>query len=181
MFRVGLGQDSHRIKLKTRLSTPHAGEKTIDVVASNSKLKTQKNLILGGIEVSKQYYALADSEGDVIIHSLCNALSTAIGGGSLDTWAGTMFKKGITDSKQFLKAILEKVKVKGFKIANVSIMVEAQRPRLEKHRPKIQASLGKLLGIKKENIGIAFTTGQDLTAFGKGEGIQAFSTILLFK
>jgi len=161
-YRIGLGLDSHRIKEKR-------------------EEKREKNLILGGVEVSKDYYALADSEGDVVIHSLCNALSTAIGGGSLDTWAGPMFRQGITDSKEFLKIVLEKVKRKGFKIKNVAIMVEAQRPKMEQYREKMQQSLAKLLEIKKENIGIAFTTGQDLTEFGKGKGIQVFATVLLNK
>ena len=56
MFRVGIGQDSH-------------------------KLKAGGGLILGGVEVSQEFHLEADSEGDVIIHSLCNALSTAIGMG----------------------------------------------------------------------------------------------------
>lgn len=167
MFRIGLGQDSHRIKLKNQ--------------SASWRTKIKKSLILGGVEVSKEDYALADSDGDVIIHSLCNALSTAIGGGSLDTWAGPMAKKGVTDSKEFLKVILEQVKKRGFKISNVAVMLEGQRPKLEKKRPQIQISLAKLLGIKKENIGIAFTTGQDLTVFGKGEGIQVFTTVLLSK
>lgn len=162
-FRVGLGQDSHRLKIKKK----------------NEKRK--KNLTLGGIEVNQKYYALADSEGDVIIHSLCNALSTAIGGGSLDTWAGLMAKDGITDSKEFLKVILKRVKRKGWQINNVAIMVEAGQPRLELNREKIQASLANLLGIEKDCLGLAFTTGEDLTSFGKGEGIQVFSMVLLQK
>ncbi|MBL7159543.1 2-C-methyl-D-erythritol 2,4-cyclodiphosphate synthase [Candidatus Microgenomates bacterium] len=170
MFRIGIGLDSHRIKLKT---PRRAG--------SASGGKNKKNLILGGVEVSKDYYALADSDGDIIIHSLCNALSTAIGGGSLDTWAGPMFKKGITDSQEFLKVIFQKVKNQGFKVGNVAIMLEGQNPKLEKYQEKMQKSLAKLLEIKKEDIGIAFTTGQDLTVFGKGKGIQVFSTVLLFK
>lgn len=165
MLRIGLGLDSHRIRAKNK----------------EQRTKIEKNLVLGGIEVSKDYYAVADSDGDVIIHSLCNALSTAIGQGSLDTWAGPMFKKGITNSKEFLKVILKKVRNEGFKINNVAIMLEGQKPKLEKHREKIQLSLAKLLGIRKEDIGIAFTTGQDLTVFGKGEGIQVFSTVLLYQ
>ena len=150
MFRVGVGQDSHRLKEGGRL-------------------------ILGGVKISEKYYLEADSDGDVVIHSLCNALSTAIGGGSLDTWAGEMFKKGATDSKEFLKAILIKVKDKGYKINNAAIMVEAGKPRLEGFRKKMQISLAKLLEIEMDKVGIAFTTGEDLTTFGKGEGIQAFS------
>lgn len=154
MFRVGLGQDSHR-------------------------LKRGGKLILGGVKISEKYYLEADSDGDVIIHSLCNALSTAIGGGSLDTWAGEMFKSGITDSREFLKVIVNRVKEKGLKINNAGIMVEAGKPRLEEFREKMQISLAGLLEIERDKVGIAFTTGEDLTAFGKGEGIQAFSIVSL--
>lgn len=162
MFRIGLGQDSHRLIF-------------------NSQLLISKHLILGGIEITKKYYLEADSDGDVIIHSLCNALSTAIGGGSLDTWAGEMFRNGVKDSREFLKAILIKVKSQNYKIGNAAIMVEAGNPKLEKFREKMQESLAKLLETKIENIGIAFTTGEDLTSFGRGEGIQVISTILLEK
>lgn len=154
MFRVGLGQDSH-------------------------KLKEGGKLILGGVEISEKYCLEADSDGDVIIHSLCNALSTAIGGGSLDTWAGEMFKSGITDSREFLRKIIKKIKVKGYQIGNVAIMVEAGKPKLEGFREKMQISLAGLLEIERDKVGIAFTTGEDLTAFGKGEGIQAFSIVSL--
>lgn len=153
-MRVGIGQDSHRLKEGGRL-------------------------ILGGVEISQDCYLEADSDGDVIIHALCNALSTAIGGGSLDTWAGEMFKSGITDSREFLKAIVDKIKKKGLKINNVGIMVEAGKPSLEGFREKMQISLAKLLEIERDKVGIAFTTGKDLTVFGKGEGIQAFSIVSL--
>lgn len=154
MFRVGLGQDSHR-------------------------LKAGGVLVLGGVEISQELHLEADSDGDVIIHSLCNALSTAIAGGSLDTWAGEMFKSGITDSREFLKVIVAKIKKKGLKINNVGIMVEAGKPSLEGFREKMQASLAKLLETETDKVGIAFTTGEDLTAFGKGKGIQAFSIVSL--
>lgn len=162
MFRIGLGQDSHK------LIRPAGGS-------------ILKRLILGGVEITKEYYLEADSDGDVIIHSLCNSLSTAIGGGSLDTWTGEMFRNGITDSKEYLRKILAKVKAGKYKITNVAIMVEAAKPKLEKYREEIQKSLAKLLEIEAENVGIAFTSGEGLTGFGKGEGIQAISTVLIEK
>jgi 2-C-methyl-D-erythritol 2,4-cyclodiphosphate synthase len=157
MYRVGLGQDSHELK------------------------KGKQGLRLAGVKVNGGYYLVADSDGDVVTHSLCNALSTAIGGGSLDTWAGAMFKKGITDSREFLKEILKRMKGEGFKVVNVAIMVEGSRPRLEGEREKMQRSLAKLLGIKKKDVGIAFTSGEGLTSFGKGEGLQAMSMVLIYK
>ena len=156
MFRIGLGQDSH-------------------------KLIKRGTLVLGGVEITRDYAFEADSDGDVIIHSLCNALSSAIGGGSLDTWAGAMFDKGITDSKKFLDAIFIRVKEQGYSISNVSIIVEAGKPKLEGYRVNMQESLAKLLRVHKQQIGITFTSGEGLTGFGKGQGIQAFSMVLLEK
>ena len=156
MFKVGLGQDSHR-------------------------LIKDKSLVLGGVKIEFELGMEADSDGDVIIHSLCNALSTAIGGGSLDTWAGEMFKSGITDSKKFLQVIVDLVRERGFKINNVSIMVEAKQPRLEVERERMQRSMAKLLGVEADQVGIAFTSGEGLTEFGKGKGIQAISMVLIEK
>lgn len=155
-MRIGIGLDSHRLNEGTK-----------------------KKLILGGVEISKEYCLIADSDGDVIIHSLCNALSTAIGGGSLGTWAGEMFKKGVTDSREFLKVIIDRVKKKGLKINNAAIMVEAGKPKLEGFRKQMQLSLAKLLEIEADKVGIAFTTGEGLTAFGRGEGIQALTIVSL--
>ncbi len=155
-MRIGIGLDSHRLNEGTK-----------------------KKLILGGVEISKDYCLIADSDGDVIIHSLCNALSTAIGGGSLDTWAGEMFKKGVTDSREFLKVIVDRVKKKGLKINNAAIMVEAGKPKLEGFREQMQLSLAKLLDVEADKVGIAFTTGEGLTTFGRGEGIQAFTIVSL--
>ncbi|MDO9027571.1 MAG: 2-C-methyl-D-erythritol 2,4-cyclodiphosphate synthase [Candidatus Roizmanbacteria bacterium] len=161
IFRIGIGQDSHRIK------------------AYDLENKNQKPLILAGILIDKTIKIEADSDGDMIIHSLCNALNTAMGLGSFDAYSGPLCKQGITDSREYLKAALKKIQKKSFKINNVAIMVEAGQPRLEKHREKITESLANLLNIKKENIGIAFTSGDKLTNFGQGEGIQVWSTVTL--
>lgn len=163
MYRIGIGQDSHKLKPKS------------------NKSKIKKNLILGGVEVSPKYYLEADSDGDVIIHALCNALNTAIGFGSFDLYAGPMFNQGVIDSKEYLRVALGMVKQKGYKINNISFMVEAQKPKLENYREKICRSLTKLLSIDKRRIGIAFTSGENLTSFGKGRGIQVFCLVSLIK
>jgi len=157
MIRVGLGQDSHKL------------------------VKGRGVLVLGGLKIKDGYYLKADSDGDVIIHSLCNALSTAIGEGSLDTWAGEMNRKGVIESKEFLKVIFGKVKKLGYRVNNIAVMVEAKEPRLEEHRNKMQQLLAGLLEIEKEQIGMAFTSGEELTSFGRGEGIQALTVVLIEK
>ncbi|OGD86465.1 2-C-methyl-D-erythritol 2,4-cyclodiphosphate synthase [Candidatus Curtissbacteria bacterium RBG_13_35_7] len=159
MQRVGLGQDSHKFA------------------------KSKKLLVLGGIKISSINGLLANSDGDVILHSLCNALSSSIGGDSLSTWSDKMCQqKGIKDSQKYLKFIFNKVKLKKYKVENVSIAVEAKKPRLD--QPiinKIKINIAKLLQIKKEQVGITFTSGEGLTDFGKGKGIQVLSIVNIYK
>ena len=89
MIRIGIGQDSHRFD-------------------ENSS----KPLILGGIKISSKGGLRANSDGDVILHSLCNALSSAMGGDSLGTWAdGMCLQQGIKDSKKYLEYILDRKSV----------------------------------------------------------------------
>lgn len=157
MYKVGIGQDSHAFD------------------------ENQKPLVLGGIVIRLSGGLKADSDGDVILHSLCNALSSAIGGDSLGTWADEMcLKQGIKDSRKYAVFILEKVKKAGYKVGNVSISVEAKKPRLSLDQiKKIKKSTAEILKINIICVGLTFTSGEDLTAFGQGKAIQAFSLVIL--
>ena len=159
MYRIGIGQDSHPFS------------------------KIIKPLILGGVKITETGGLEGNSDGDAILHSLCNALSSAIGGDSIGTWSDEMcLKQGITDSSKYLEVVYEKIKKNDYKINNISIAVEAQRPRLSPDQIKmIKSSLAKLLLINIKQIGITFTSGEGLSAFGKGEGIQVFSITMLQK
>jgi 2-C-methyl-D-erythritol 2,4-cyclodiphosphate synthase len=157
MYRVGIGQDSH--------SFDHG-----------------KPLVLGGLVIFKNNGLKANSDGDVILHSICNALSSAIGGNSLGTWADEMCFKGITDSKEYVKYIMKKVSIKNYQINNLSISIEAKTPYLSlKIIKKIKKKIAQLLKIKLEQLGITFTSGENLTSFGKGKGIQVLTIVSLKK
>jgi len=154
-YRSGLGQDSHRFA------------------------ETKKPLILGGAEISKTGGLSGNSDADVILHAICNALSSAIGGGSLSTWSDEMCVQGIKDSKKYLAEILKKVRAEGWHVVNCSVTLEAGKPKLEKHLPKINCSLAKLLSIPADCVGCTVTSGEKLTSFARGEGVQAFALVLL--
>ncbi|MBI2557784.1 2-C-methyl-D-erythritol 4-phosphate cytidylyltransferase [Candidatus Woesearchaeota archaeon] len=154
-FRIGFGQDSHRF-------------------SSNKN----KKLVLGGHKLN-EIGLEADSDGDVILHALFNAISSAIGERSLGFYADAMYKKGITDSKEYLNIILNKLKEKNTEINNVSVMIEAAKPRLEKHTDNIKSSLSKILKINIQRIGIAYTSGEKLTSFGQGNGMQCFVVVTI--
>jgi len=153
MIKVGIGQDSHKFS------------------------KAKKPMVLGGFVIPGENGLEANSDGDVILHSLFNALSQSVGGKSLGYYADPMFRKGITDSREYIKVALDMVTKKGYGINNAGIMVEAMKPRLECYSDKIKESLCKILGLGQDNVGITFTSGEGLTEFGKGRGIQAISII----
>lgn len=157
MDRVGIGQDSH-------------------------KFAKNRPLILGGIKVVDKGGLEGNSDGDVILHSLCNALSSAISGDSLSTWSDDMCKRGIADSQKYVDYIFNKVKRQKYKVENVSISVEAKRPyiKIETAR-EMKMTIAKLLEISEGQIGITFTSGEGLTPFGRGLGIAAICIVLLSK
>lgn len=157
MIRVGLGQDSHWF-----------GDK-------------KKPLVLGGIKVADQGGLKANSDGDVILHSLCNALSSAIGGDSLGTWADEMcWQQGIIDSQEFVKAIMKKVKDQNYQVNNASLAIEAKKPKISlKTFQKMKQKISQLLEIDSSAVGITITSGEGLTAFGQGKAIQVFAVVTL--
>ena len=157
-FRVGMGQDSHRL-------------------VENS----EKKLALGGIEIEYEKSFEGNSDGDVIIHALCNALEQAIGGDSLAVYTDPMCERGITDSRKYLKVAMEHIKERGYKVNNIGISVEAKAPMILPLADKMRSALAPILGIDKDNIGINATSGERMTCFGKGEGIQAFAIVSLIK
>jgi len=164
-FRIGIGQDSHEFS------------------------KEKEILILGGYKISdKEGFSdinafAGNGDGDIFLHSLCNALSSAIGGDSLGTWADDMYYKyGIKDSKKMLDVVFQKVINLGYVVNNVSFSAEGKKPFLtQKITYKMKASIAKLLNITKDRVGITLTSGESLTSFGKGKGMQVFTIVSLIK
>ena len=158
MFRVGIGQDSHRFA------------------------KLRKPLILGGVKVSDKGGLRGNSDTDVILHSLCNALSSAIGGDSLSTWSDEMCRRGIKDSQMYVDYIFKKVKREKYKVENVSIALEAKKPYIKLVTVgRIKKNIASLLQVESTQVGITFISGEGLTSFGRGLGMQAISMVLLSK
>ncbi|MDO5561914.1 MAG: 2-C-methyl-D-erythritol 2,4-cyclodiphosphate synthase [bacterium] len=157
LFRIGIGQDSHRLE----------------------KAKKDEALYLAGMPFLCNLKSVAHSDGDVILHALCNALSTALGGPSFSVFADQEYKKGLTDSKIYLQHFLEEMHKNNYQIANLSISVEALQPKLEAYNLIMKKTLAKILNIEVKQIGLAFTSGEGLTSCGSGEGISAIVTVLL--
>lgn len=152
IFFTTIGQDSHRIE----------SPKT-------------KPLMLGGVEFEADYSLSANSDGDVVLHALTNAVSGATTYNVLGKVADKMCKEGITDSREYLKEAL--TAIGGIKIEHVSISIEALKPKFSPKISAMRTSIANLLHISEDRIGITATTGEGLTECGKGNGI--FVTVLL--
>jgi 2-C-methyl-D-erythritol 2,4-cyclodiphosphate synthase len=160
-FRIGFGLDSH---------------------AFCPDYNVRKPLILAGVIFSDRLSLQANSDGDVVAHAVFNALSQAIGDRSIGYYADSMcLEQEITDSKEYLKVILQKIKQQNYLIGNMGITMEAKRPKMEKYADQMKQSLASILNMKENQLGFTFTSGEGLTAFGKGLGIQAQAVCLLIR
>lgn len=148
-MKVAIGQDSHKIDYNNK----------------------EKKLLLGGIEFQEDYCLSANSDGDVILHALTNAISGITCKNILGKVADDMCKKGIIDGEEYVK---EALKYLGEKIAHVSIAIECKTPRIAPKIEEMRKNIARILKVEENCVGITATTGEGLTEFGKGKGISAF-------
>ena len=153
-----IGQDSHRFG-------DSCGEATIK---------------LGGIDIPFDKPVVANSDGDVVLHAITNAVSGFTGvnilGGEADK---ICLEDGIKDSTVYLRKALEYMK--DGNVIHCSVTIECLRPKLMPHIPEMKKAIGNLLGLPVSSVGITATTGEGLTGFGKGEGIQVFAILTFAK
>ena len=131
-----------------------------------------KPLVLAGITITDHIGLQGNSDADVVLHALCNALSSISGTTILGAITDTMCKQGITDSKLYLEKAIQTMQ--NHALVHIAISIECKTPKLSPWIATMRSSLAGLTKLKTDQIGITATSGEGLTAFGKGEGIQAF-------
>lgn len=137
-------------------------------------------LVIGGVRIPFEFGLAAHSDGDVLIHAICDALLGAASLGDI----GVHFPdsdpayKGV-DSRVLLRRTLEMVHGRGFAVANVDATVIAQRPKMAPHFPQMRQRLCADLGIDEEQLNLKATTTESMGFTGRGEGIAALAIALL--
>jgi 2-C-methyl-D-erythritol 2,4-cyclodiphosphate synthase len=155
-FRVGLGQDSHRF----------SGDPA-------------RKLVLGGVTIDGEPGLDGNSDADVVLHALCRALEQAIGTDGFSRYADQMSRDGIDDSREYVKVARANVERAGYRVNNVGLTIEGARPRIDPLVDRMKASVALLLDVPPGAIGINASTGERMTPFGRGEGVQAFAIVSL--
>lgn len=156
IFRTAIGQDSHQFLSED----------------------STKPCVICGIIFKDVPGLSADSDGDVVFHALCNAITSITHVPILGKVAKELYEKdGITDSEVYLK---EALKTLTDKIVHVSISLEGKRPYFQDKVHLMKEKLSNILKIEKDQIGITATTGDGLTDFGCGDGVQCFCILTTF-
>ncbi len=152
--RTGIGQDSHRFLPQD----------------------SSKPCIIAGLIFNDVPGFNANSDGDIVFHAICNAITSLTGvlilGGLADDLC---LKDGITDSEVYL---CEAMKTLGAQqISHVAITIEAKKPKIKERLGELRENIARVMGLSVSQVGITATTGEGLTDFGCGDGAQAFAIV----
>jgi 2-C-methyl-D-erythritol 2,4-cyclodiphosphate synthase len=137
-------------------------------------------LVLGGVTVPCERSLEAHSDGDVVLHALCDALLGAAALGDI----GVHFPPGDPayrniDSRILLRSTCELLSTAGYRVANADITIVAQAPRLAPHIDAMRSRISSDLQTPPGQVNVKATTTEQLGFTGRGEGIAAFAVVLL--
>lgn len=139
-------------------------------------------LWLGGIRIEHGQGCVAHSDGDVVIHALCDALlgAAALGDIGLHFPDSSEEYKGI-DSKILLVYTVELLDAEGYKIGNVDCTICLQRPRLRPYIDRMRETLAPILGVDIDRVSVKATTTEHLGFVGRAEGVAAYATAIIIR
>ena len=156
-LRVGTGYDIHR-------------------------LVAGRRLLLGGVEIPFSKGLLGHSDGDVLLHAICDAMLGAAAQPDIgQLFPDTDEKWKDADSRVLLRSVFESLKKQGWQLINIDATVVAEEPRLAPHLAAIRNRIAADLGADPEAVGVKATTAEGLGAVGRQEAIAAHASALLYR
>jgi 2-C-methyl-D-erythritol 2,4-cyclodiphosphate synthase len=153
--RVGIGYDIHRLE---------AGD----------------GIVLAGVRILCPYRLVAHSDGDAVLHAVCDAILGALALGDL----GEMFPDNDArhrgrDSAEFVRDILALPQLAGWRIANLDVNIIAQAPRLMEHKPAMRRRLAELFDLELDCVGVKARSNEGCDAVGAKQAIVAQAVVLI--
>ncbi len=146
------------------------------------RLDTGYRLMIGGVHIPSQLGSVGHSDGDCLLHTVCEALIGALTLGDL----GKLFPdtseefKGI-DSSLLVKQVMKKVKEKGYRVVNIDSTIMLESPKLRHYIDQMRKNIATLLEIPVEYVSVKATTTEGLGFVGRQEGIMTQSVVLIEK
>ena len=154
-FRIGIGYDIHQ-------------------------LKENNLLILGGVNILHNKGTIAHSDGDVVIHAICDALLGAAGLGDIGHFFpdnDNQFKD--IDSKILLIEVCQNIQKKGYKIVNIDVSVILEKPKIKRYIPNMKEEISNCIKLSSDRVNIKATTSEKLGFIGKEKGIACHAVVLI--
>ena len=154
-MRIGIGFDIHR-------------------------LVEGRSLMLGGVKIPSEKGLLGHSDGDVLLHAVCDAVLGAVGAGDNGSYFPDTDPKWKGASSQlFIEKATELASRRSLRVANVDAVILTEQPKLAPHRAAIQRSVAQVLRIKDDRVNVKAKTMQKLGPIGEGEAMAAYVVALL--
>jgi len=164
MIRVGQGFDVHAFA---------------DPVSSDGT-ESAATIVLGGASIPHSRPLLAHSDGDVLLHALCDALLGAAGLGDIGRhFPDTDPQYQNISSRHLLREVMTLLTQKGWQLSNADLTIIAQAPRMAPHREAMVENISADLACYREQVNVKATTTETLGFTGRGEGIACMATVLL--
>lgn len=155
MFRIGYGTDIHR-------------------------LVVDRPLIVGGVMVESELGSDGHSDGDVLFHSITDALLGAIAVGDIGSHFSNSDERWRDASSDiFLKFAVEAVSGRGFEISNVDATIDLERPKLRPYIDEIRRKTADILGLAIDQVSVKAKTGEAVDAVGESRAIRAQAVVLI--
>lgn len=155
LLRIGIGFDLHR-------------------------LRRGRPLLLGGVRIPHPSGPVGHSDGDVVLHALCDALLGAAAGGDIgDRFPDTDPRWKGADSRRFVEAVWRPLKRAGWIVCNVDVTVLAESPRLGPWKQRVAARVAGLLGLPAGRVSVKAKTMEGLGPIGRGKAVAAQAAVLM--
>ncbi|MDD2564305.1 MAG: 2-C-methyl-D-erythritol 2,4-cyclodiphosphate synthase [Salinivirgaceae bacterium] len=146
------------------------------------QLAEGETFILGGIKIEHYNGTIAHSDGDVLVHAMCDAILGAAALGDIGKHYpdnDPTFKN--IDSCILLGKCCQLIREQGYEIGNIDSTIALQKPKIGSYLPSMIAKLSEIMSVEIGNISIKATTTEKLGFVGKQEGVEAYSSVLIYK
>jgi len=154
-YRIGIGYDIHR-------------------------LSENRSLFIGGIEIPYIKGLLGHSDGDVLLHAICDALLGAASAGDIgEHFPDTDPKYGGISSAELLKTVSDLIKGQGFTLNNLDAVIIAQEPGLSPFKKAMQQRIANILGVDELLINVKAKTNNGLGELGEGKAIASYAVVII--
>ncbi len=154
-FRIGCGYDVHQ-------------------------LKENNSLILGGVTIPHYKGTIAHSDGDVVLHAICDALLGAAGLGDIGHFFPDNDQKYKNiDSKILLKKVYFMIQKKGYVIENIDVSIVLEAPKLKNYLAEMKIQISQCVDLSVNDVNIKATTSEKLGFIGREEGVACYATTLI--